>query len=69
MPDLTVLAVDLGGSHAACAVVRSGVILAEKSFPADGGSCIVSLPPALGETLFGSSAVLPGAIPLMEYSL
>jgi glucokinase len=51
VPDLTVLAIDLGGSHAACAVVRGGAIVTGKSLPADGGSGFASLLPALSETL------------------
>ena len=52
MPDLTALAIDLGGSHAACAVVRGGAIVASKSLPADGASGLASLLPAIKETLF-----------------
>ena len=52
MPDLTALAIDLGGSHAACAVVRGSVILAGKSLPADGANGIAALLPVLSETLF-----------------
>lgn len=51
MPDLTALAIDLGGSHAACAVVRGGTILACRSLPADGASGLESLLPAVSETL------------------
>ena len=51
MPDLTALAIDLGGSHAACAVVRGGSILACRSLPADGASGLESLLPAVSETL------------------
>lgn len=53
MPDLTALAIDLGGSHAACAVVRGGAIVAGKSLAADGNSGFASLLPALSETLCG----------------
>jgi predicted NBD/HSP70 family sugar kinase len=49
---LTALAIDLGGSHAACAVVRDGTILASRSVPADGTSGMAGLLPALKETLF-----------------
>lgn len=52
MPDLTALAIDLGGSHAACALVRGGVILAGKTLPADGASGFACLLPAIRETLF-----------------
>lgn len=52
MPGLTALAIDLGGSHAACAVVRDGAILASRSVPADGPSGMAGLLPALNETLF-----------------
>lgn len=51
MPDLTALAIDLGGSHAACAVVKGSVIAARKDIPADGRSGLNGLLPALRETL------------------
>jgi glucokinase len=51
VPDLSALAIDLGGSHAACAVVRGGAIVAGKNLPADGGSGFASLLPGLSETL------------------
>jgi glucokinase len=51
LPDLTALAIDLGGSHAACAVVRGGAILASRSLPADGASGLKSLLPDVVETL------------------
>ena len=46
------LAVDLGGSHAACAVVRDGEILASKNVPADGRNTLSSLLPLLSQTLY-----------------
>lgn len=49
---MTALAIDLGGSHAACALVRDGAILASRSIPADGASGLAGLLPALNETLF-----------------
>jgi glucokinase len=53
VPDLTALAIDLGGSHAACAVVRGGAILSRRSLPADGTSGLADLLPAINETLVG----------------
>ena len=50
---MTVLAIDLGGSHAACALVRGGAIVASKSIPADGASGLGGLLPAFSETLSG----------------
>lgn len=52
MSDLTVLAIDLGGSHATCAVVRAGAILASKNLLADGATGLASLLPAFSETMF-----------------
>jgi glucokinase len=51
LPELTALAIDIGGSHVACAVVRGGAILASKSLPADGASNMAALLPAINETL------------------
>ena len=50
---MTALAIDLGGSHAACALVRDGGIIASKSIPAEGGKGLGGLLPAINETLFG----------------
>jgi len=52
MPDLTGIAIDLGGSHAACAIVRGNAILAGRSLPADGVSGFAPLLPALKETIY-----------------
>jgi glucokinase len=46
------LAVDLGGSHASCAVVRDGEILVSKNVPADGRNSLASLLPLLSQTLY-----------------
>ena len=51
MPDITALAIDLGGSHAACAVVRDGAVLASRSIPADGSRPLAQLLPELAKTL------------------
>ncbi len=51
MPDLTGIAIDLGGSHAACAIVRGNAILAGRSLPADRASGFAPLLPALKETI------------------
>lgn len=48
---MTALAIDLGGSHAACALVRDGDILARKSIPADGGTGLKGLLPAINQAL------------------
>jgi len=45
------LAIDLGGSHAACAVVRDGEILASRSIPADGSQPLANLLPRLCDAL------------------
>ncbi len=50
---MTALVIDLGGSHAACALVRDGGIVASKSIPAEGGKGLGGLLPAINETLFG----------------
>lgn len=52
MPGLTALAIDLGGTHAACALVRDGGIVASKSIPAHCGKRLGSLLPSINETLF-----------------
>jgi glucokinase len=49
---LTALAIDLGGSHAACAVVRGGAIAAYRTLSADGSSGLGGLLPAINKTLF-----------------
>ena len=51
MPGLAALAIDLGGSHATCALVRDGGIVASKSIPADGTTGLGGLLPAIAETL------------------
>jgi glucokinase len=48
---MNALAIDIGGSHAACAVVRDGAILASRSLPADGRETLSSLLPMLSTTL------------------
>jgi glucokinase len=48
---VTALAIDLGGSHAACALVGQGRILASRIIPADGKAPLASLLPALSDTL------------------
>ena len=45
------LAIDLGGSHAACAVVRDGSVLASQHFPVDGDGSLASLLPCFSTTL------------------
>ena len=50
MSDLTALAIDLGGSHATCAVVRGGSILAGRSLPADRVVGLAPLLPVLRDT-------------------
>lgn len=45
------LAIDLGGSHAACALVKDGSVLASRNLPADGGKTLRSLLPLLSRTL------------------
>ncbi len=51
MRDLTALAIDLGGSHAACAVVSAAGVVAGKSVKAEGASGLGVLLPTLRETL------------------
>ncbi len=51
MSDLTALAIDLGGSHAACAVVKDNAVLASRSLSADGRRTLASLLPELGNAL------------------
>jgi glucokinase len=45
------LAIDLGGSHAACALVKDGSVLTSRSIPADGNKALSSLLPLLSHTL------------------
>lgn len=52
MSALTALAIDLGGSHADCAVVRDGTILAGTTLDADGSSGFTGLLHVLNGTLF-----------------
>jgi glucokinase len=51
LPSLTVLAVDLGGSHAACAAVRDGQILTSRQLRADGGLDLESHLPTIKESI------------------
>jgi glucokinase len=51
LPGLTVLAIDLGGTHAACAVVRDGKVLAAKTVAADRESSLESLLSVLRDVL------------------
>ncbi len=48
---MTALAIDLGGSHAACALVGKSGIVASRSIAADGNAPLADLPPALSKTL------------------
>jgi glucokinase len=50
VPGLTALAIDLGGSHAACGVVREGAILAARTIAADGSGSLAELLPQLAAT-------------------
>ena len=45
------LAIDLGGSHADCAVVGDGFILAQRTLPVQGGATLEALLPLLRSTL------------------
>jgi len=47
VPHITALAVDLGGSHAGCAVVRDGSVLARATLPADRKSTLRGLLPSI----------------------
>jgi glucokinase len=51
LPDLTVLAIDLGGSHVTCAVVRGNTILSSKSLGVGAGSNLEPLLPQLCQTM------------------
>lgn len=48
---MNIVAIDLGGSHAACAVVKNGAILASRNLPVDGRDSLASLLPRLRNTL------------------
>jgi len=64
VPGLTALAVDLGGSHVECGVVRGRNILASTSVPADGRVGVASLLTPIKETMFAllhEAGVAPGA--------
>ncbi len=64
MPGITALCVDLGGSHATCALVNEGLILANKGLHADPCSALSDLLPRLTETfenLLGSVNIDPAA--------
>jgi glucokinase len=52
LPDLTGIAIDLGGSHAACAIVRGNAILACVSLPADRASGLAPKLPAIKQAIF-----------------
>lgn len=52
MPDLTGIAIDLGGSHAACAIVRGNAIVASRSLQADRASGFARMLPALKRAVF-----------------
>lgn len=51
MPSLVALAIDLGGSHVTCAVVRGGSIIEQKGLAADGRGTLQSLLPSIGDAL------------------
>lgn len=51
MSGLIALSIDLGGSHAACAVVRDGAILANRTIPLDRGNKLAHLLPKLNGAL------------------
>lgn len=59
MPPLTVLAVDLGGTHAACAAVRDGQILASRQLPTDGRVDLESHLPAIKESILDCMKTAP----------
>jgi glucokinase len=48
---ITALAVDLGGSHASCAIVRDGSIVERINLPADGRTCLGDLLPSIAAAL------------------
>ena len=51
MSGIKALAIDLGGSHAACAVVCDGEILASQTIPTDGAQPLANLLPRLSNSL------------------
>jgi len=51
VPGLTALAIDLGGSHAACAVVSGDAIVAARTLPANRASGLASFLPVIAGTL------------------
>jgi glucokinase len=54
VPGITALAVDLGGSHASCAVVRDGSIVAVSTVPAAASGSLRALLPSLADGLRAS---------------
>jgi glucokinase len=56
---LTVLAVDLGGSHAACAVVSDGQILTSRQLPTDGRLDVESHLPAIKQSILDCMKTAP----------
>jgi glucokinase len=50
---MNALVIDLGGSHATCAVVRDGAILASQSLAADGRETLAEMLPSLSRILHG----------------
>ena len=48
---MNALAIDLGGSHATCAVVRDGAVLVSESLAADGRETLAEMLPSLSNTL------------------
>jgi glucokinase len=57
---LTVLAIDLGGSHAACAVVRDGRTLASRQLSTDGRLDLEGHLPVIRASLFDCLKAVPG---------
>ncbi len=53
MPDIAALAIDLGGSHVTCAVVRGQSIVGQETLPADGKAGLAGLLPAMSDGLHG----------------
>lgn len=51
MPAVTALAIDVGGSHVTCAVVRGPTILGRETLPADGRGTLGGLLPAMAAAL------------------
>jgi glucokinase len=52
LPDLTAIAIDLGGSHAACAIVRGNAVLARKGLAVRGAAGLGPVLPSLKEVIF-----------------